>query len=362
MNSDAVLLSSRAQAITTYRSRAQLTRYVASLLLPVIACTGELLLKPLTFEAPLLLFYPAVFLAARIGGAGPGLLATLLSAVLANYYVLLPGHSFEVQDSRDAFTLAIFVAMGSAMSLMNAQVQDAEEEARLALVARDRFLAAASHELKTPLTVIKLQVQRLHRIAHHHPNTPVSALSSELGSCLRQSERLSKLAVQLLAVADPASISPVSERETFDLSALVRDAIEPWRGELERSGGALAARAERPIVGDWNRTGMELLLTALLSNATRFAAGRKVTVETSLEDGFAVLTVRDEGVGISPDDLQRIFRMFERASSPLHYSGLGIGLWLAQEIAHAHGGRIEVQSAPGQGTTFRVRLALRPLR
>jgi signal transduction histidine kinase len=96
--------------------------------------------------------------------------------------------------------------------------------------------------------------------------------------------------------------------------------------------------------------------TNLLANAIKYGEGKPIEVVVALEDGVAVLAVRDRGIGIAAQDTERIFGRFERATSATSYGGLGLGLFIAQQIATAHGGRISVESAPGQGATFTVAL------
>jgi signal transduction histidine kinase len=85
-----------------------------------------------------------------------------------------------------------------------------------------------------------------------------------------------------------------------------------------------------------------------------------VRVRVERQGDRALLSVQDHGIGIAPEDQQRIFRRFERAASPRNYGGLGLGLWIASEFVEAHGGRIRVQSEAGQGATFTVELPLQP--
>ena len=116
----------------------------------------------------------------------------------------------------------------------------------------------------------------------------------------------------------------------------------------------------RPAEGEWDRTRIEQVVTNLLSNAFKYGAGRPIHVEVGLQGKMAVLTVRDEGIGIPIEDQSRIFGPFERAVSERHYTGFGVGLWVAQQVVEAHGGSIHVVSAPSRGTTFRVWLPSGP--
>jgi signal transduction histidine kinase len=112
------------------------------------------------------------------------------------------------------------------------------------------------------------------------------------------------------------------------------------------------------VVGGWDRSRVEQILNNILSNALKYGAGKPVTVEVAGDAERALVHVRDEGIGISPSDRARIFARFERAVPTAHYGGLGLGLYLANQMVSAHGGRLHVESSEGAGATFTVELPL----
>jgi signal transduction histidine kinase len=116
--------------------------------------------------------------------------------------------------------------------------------------------------------------------------------------------------------------------------------------------------APSPVQGSFDRLRLDNVLTHLLSNAFKFGTGKPVDVRVEARDGKALLTVRDQGIGISEADQQRIFQRFERAVPETHYGGFGVGLWIVRRVVEAHGGHIEVTSRPGEGSTFVVSLPL----
>jgi signal transduction histidine kinase len=116
--------------------------------------------------------------------------------------------------------------------------------------------------------------------------------------------------------------------------------------------------AHAPIVGCWDRLRLEQVVTNLLSNALKYGAGKPVHLEASATGTHARLIVRDQGIGIAPEALPRLFGRFERAVSQRHYGGLGLGLYISRQVIEALGGTIRVESQMGQGATFTVELPL----
>jgi signal transduction histidine kinase len=230
----------------------------------------------------------------------------------------------------------------------------AEEELRL----RDEFLSVASHELKTPLTSLQLEVEGLMRRVRRAGHTPIAAdsITARLESADAQAERLARLINQLLDVTRMTAGRLQLDLEEVDLAEVVRTVVAQSRQALDQAACALQVEAPEPVPGRWDRTRVEQLVTNLMGNACKYGAGHpiEVTVNGSATEGQ--LVVRDQGIGIAPGDQARIFDRFERAASEREFGGLGLGLWICRSIAVALGGEISVVSAPGQGSTFTVRL------
>ena len=225
---------------------------------------------------------------------------------------------------------------------------DAMERARL-LALRDEFLIVASHELKTPLTSLAVQVALLRRSLHGAP-------SAQLGVIERQVMRISSLIARLLDVTQMAGGSLQLDLSEIDLSAAVRDIAERLEPEIARERCTLRVDAPTPVLGRWDPLRVEQVVVNLCVNAAKFAPGTPIDLAVRSEGNEAVLSVADRGVGIAAEDLDRIFGKFERAAPSDEYGGLGLGLYVVREVVRAFGGRIEVQSQPGQGSTFTVRL------
>ncbi|WP_375767789.1 PAS domain S-box protein [Archangium gephyra] len=250
------------------------------------------------------------------------------------------------------------LARRAALSVDNARLyRDAQRAVRL----RDEFLSIASHELKTPLTPLMLKLRVLTReLESRLEPTLGQRLLGHLEVCRRQVKRLSELVDGLLDVSHLSAGRLRIEREAVDLSELVREVAASFQPEAERSGCPLRLEAEGPVVGQWDRLRLEQVVSHLLSNALKYGAGHPVSIRVQAEGVQARLVVRDEGIGIEPDVLPRIFHKFERGVSERHYGGLGLGLYVTQQVLHAMGGTISAESTPGHGATFTVELPLAP--
>lgn len=230
---------------------------------------------------------------------------------------------------------------------------------RTAVQARDDFLSIASHELKTPLTGLQLQVQGLARVASRDPNAtvPVAAFESRVLMMSRQLRRLTRLIYSLLDVNRITSGEMVLSIEPLALHELVADAVSTCQDLLEPSKAKVTVDVE-PVTGSWDRLRLETIVTNLVSNAMKFGAGEPIDVTLRREASIARLTVADRGIGIPPAERERIFEKFERAVPREHFGGFGLGLWIVRQLVKAHGGTIRVESADGRGSTFTVELPL----
>lgn len=250
---------------------------------------------------------------------------------------------------------------------MAAQAAQAVERARLyrqseeGVRMRDEFLSMASHELRTPLTSLKLQLDSLCRqftgdaVAH----VPVKVVQPKLQRLVRQADRMAKLIQELLDVARVSQGRLPLDIEAVDLREVVREVADRHAEELSRQRCALWLQCA-PAVGAWDRSRLDQVVTNLLSNALKYGAGKPITITTTVEGQDAVLTVKDQGIGIAAENHQRVFERFERVVSSSQGGGFGIGLWIVAEVVHAFGGHITVDSAPGTGAAFIVRLPLQP--
>jgi signal transduction histidine kinase/Na+/proline symporter len=258
---------------------------------------------------------------------------------------------FRVSDD---LALGEELAYRSALAVENAALF---RKAENAVRARDEFLAVASHELKTPLTPLQLNLQSLQRLAagRRLSKLPEEQLEEILRRIVRQVRRLAGLVDELLDASLITVRRPRLNLESMDLGATVRDVIDRHQSELAQAGCTLSAAIATGVVGRWDRFRTEQVVTNLLTNAMKYAPG-PIEVSVAAEGEIARLTIRDRGPGIADADQRRIFLPFERAASYLRTSGFGLGLYVVRQIADAHGGDVRLQSVPGQGSTFIVEL------
>ncbi|WP_164008397.1 ATP-binding protein [Pyxidicoccus trucidator] len=232
------------------------------------------------------------------------------------------------------------------------------QEAQTALRKRDEFLAVASHELRTPFTPMRLYMQGL--LGALRSPARAAGLESwvtKLETANARLQRLAKLVEDLFDVSRMADGKLPVRLAPVDLAALTVDAVERWKDELARVKCEYTLEAPEPVVGSWDGLRLEQVLDNLLGNAMKYGPGKPIHVSVKRHGENARLVVRDEGMGIAPEDQPRIFEKFERAVSE-NYGGFGLGLWISREVVRGLGGRILVDSQPGQGATFTVELPL----
>ncbi|RYZ68349.1 MAG: PAS domain S-box protein, partial [Proteobacteria bacterium] len=238
----------------------------------------------------------------------------------------------------------------------------AEEALSEAVRARDEFLSIASHELKTPLTSLRLNAQVFNRAIN---NQDPLAFSRERVIDLvkktdKQVTRLDRLVDDMLDVSRISSGQLKIERESFDICDLIEEVMDRMDQQFS------VARYEKPKLvrceeshGHWDRMRIEQVVTNLLTNAIRYGKNKPIEVGAErMADHQVRIWVKDNGMGISEATQEKIFGRFERSVDANEVSGLGLGLFISRQIVNAHGGKIYVKSKLGEGSTFVVELPI----
>jgi signal transduction histidine kinase len=242
-------------------------------------------------------------------------------------------------------------------------------ELEAATVTQRRFVADASHELRAPLTTIQGNVALL---LSHKDTIPALERQAMLTDAHAEAVRLTGLvnALLLLARADSideqqaAGAQGTVQNRLVDLDRIVLDVVRQMRMRLAAESSDLEIQLDRfePARVRGDKTALRQVLVILLDNAAKYTpvTGREasVTVTLSRQDDQALLSVRDNGIGIDPADAPHIFERFYRADRVRDRQGAGLGLPIAQSLIEQHGGAITVESEPGHGTAFTVRLPL----
>jgi len=236
-------------------------------------------------------------------------------------------------------------------------LERAHADLERAVRMRDDFMSMVSHELRTPLNTMFLQAQ-LRRRMFEQPSPDIARLNMMVERDERQIRSMIRLIDDMLDVSRLRTGRLAIAAKPSDLVAIAARVVDSLAEQICAGGSPLSVDAPPQLYVMCDEFRIEQVLTNLLTNALRCGRGQPVHVNIAPQDGMAVLTVRDGGIGIAPEDHERIFAQFERAEGARHAPGLGLGLYIARQIVEAHGGRIEVRSAPGQGSTFAVRLPL----
>ncbi|MDB4957229.1 MAG: Sensory box histidine kinase [Myxococcales bacterium] len=226
------------------------------------------------------------------------------------------------------------------------------EELKAALRSRDEFLSIAAHEIRGPLTSIHLGVQMLTE------QGVTDAKRDELLKLIaREDRQLARFVDDLVDLTRIRTGRLRLELADVDLGDVVREVVTRLATDLERAGSKLTVQTEQvPVIGKWDRVRVDQIVTNLVTNAIKFGLGKPIEVAVVARGGTATLTVTDQGIGVAPDQRERIFEPFERGVSVQHYGGLGLGLFITRTIVTRLGGTVHVEPNPGGGCRFIVEL------
>jgi signal transduction histidine kinase len=285
-----------------------------------------------------------------------------LGANFPGLRLVVPAAAISVADpagslQRRFYYLALVLTVAATMFAAYLLWRDLKREVRLAEL-RSQFVSSVSHELRTPLTSIRMFAETLQmgRCAG------AQAQAEYLGTIVNECERLSRLVEGVLLFSKSEQGKKVYRLRPSDLADAVRAAARALEYPLSTQGFRLRrniAEGLPPVHAD--RDAIEQAVLNLLSNAMKFSGdARDIDLNLFQEDGEAVIGVADHGIGIAHEHQRHIFEAFYRAPTRDNQliPGAGLGLALVAQIMKAHGGRVEVESEPGKGSTFYLRLPL----
>jgi signal transduction histidine kinase len=321
---------------------------------------------PLFEGHPFALLYIYVVFAASYGtvreSVGAVVIGVAAVGLLLPYFPALP-----VEAAIFMLASVMLVVLVQILRRARATAQQAQRRTEEALHAaveavrmRDDVLTAVSHDLKNPLAAIKGQAQVLEQRLERAGEPAVAGLAEGLRNIDTSATRMARLLDELLDVAQVQAGQLVTLRlQPTDLVPLVREIARDYQGSTDRHRICVETDGS-PLVGLWDAPRLERVAGNLISNAIKYSpGGGEIVVALRHEaPAWAVLEVRDQGMGIPAADLPRIFEQFARASNVGRTSGTGVGLAVVRQIVDLHGGSIAVQSTQGTGSTFTVRLPL----
>lgn len=239
-----------------------------------------------------------------------------------------------------------------------------EETLSTAIKMRDEFFSIASHELKTPLTSLKLHTQMVKKTIQQHD--PVAYAPERINALIeqteRQTQRLERLIDDMLDISRIKTSRLTIEKKDINLADLVNDVVTRMKEQFKLiPGGAPEITiSSHDTSGFWDPVRIEQVINNLLTNALKYGEDKKVEIEISSTPEIVSLRVIDHGRGIPPGFENKIFDRFERAGISAHeISGLGLGLYIAKQIVNSHDGELRVESTPGKETVFIMALPRR---
>ncbi len=261
------------------------------------------------------------------------------------------GHPEPGKFTEEHELLASAIAVQAMVALENAKLY---EEIRALNLMKDEFIGMASHELKTPVTSIKGYLQIVER------NMPEGKSKAFVSKASLQVSKLTSLISDLLDVSKIEAGKLPFSYTVFNLRVLLND-IKDIMQYTNSSHTMKLLCPDKLLMIEADKQRFEQLIINLVSNAVKYSPdGQKVIIRAKASGDRIIISIQDFGIGIAADQLKRIFSRFHRVENLAgHMSGLGIGLYISQEIVNGHQGKLWVKSIPGKGSTFFIEMPVR---
>lgn len=346
------------------KHKISIKHYMVALAGVVLATAVRYSLGPvLAGSIPVVVFTLPVAVSAFFGGFGPAMLATVASALISNYLFISPYYTLRIEDSASAVIIVTFLVIGTTLSLMGKKLKDLQikaqqqaQQLRAENERKDEFLAMLAHELRNPLASISTA-------GHLLKFTQIDAqrLSTISDVITRQVEHMTKLVDDLLDVSRLTRGLAIIHKKPVDMNDVVSGAVDQTRSMFDAKGHRLIlTMPDKPVCVCGDSTRLVQIVANLLGNAAKYTpAGGLITLIMRINADKVELRVEDNGLGLSPELLPRVFEPFVQAErkSDRSEGGLGLGLALVEKVTRLHDGTVTAHSAGvGQGSTFILRL------
>lgn len=231
-------------------------------------------------------------------------------------------------------------------------------ELERALKMRDDFMSLVAHELRTPLNTLHLETQ-VRRLRLQRDGTTAFTpdyLHAMVERDSRQIQSMIRLINDMVDVSRATTGTLSIRTGAVNLAQLVTRIVSDFSQQAQVAGCCITLEIVPDVVGDWDEFRVEQILVNLITNALRYGGGKPVSISFSFTGNHVAIHVQDQGAGIPESEQQRIFEKFERLGNNQVKEGLGMGLYIARQLAEAHGGNLSVGNTPGAGACFTLRL------
>lgn len=331
--------------LTQPHKRSRIIRYLFPFSLIILLVVLDTLFGELRQQTPLLLLTFIIILSAWFGGFGPGMLATILTGVVSNYLFIEPRFSFTGIDG--SIATIIFILQGITISLISEAKRQTDKQ-------KDDFIGFASHELKNPLAAIQGNAQILQRTINNLKKKQVMDIANSIND---QAKRATYLINELLDITKIESGKLTFHKEKFYLFDLLDSIVKEQKLIYITHKIILKGKTRKKVFCDKYR--ISQVIVNLITNAIKYSPNaNKIVVSIKNNRREVVVSVQDFGKGITKDNVKKVFEAYFREGAVSHgtIQGLGLGLYISQEIAKKHNGRLWVESTEGKGSTFYLSL------
>ncbi|CEL29448.1 MULTISPECIES: hybrid sensor histidine kinase/response regulator [Pseudomonas] len=240
------------------------------------------------------------------------------------------------------------------------QLQSTQSELEQAVRMRDDFMSIVAHEVRTPLNglILETQLRKMHLARDNAAAFTLDKMHAMVDRDERQIKSLIRLIEDMLDVSRIRTGKLSIRPNSFDLVQLVSNLLQNFAAQIEAAETTVTFEADVPVKGCWDEFRIEQVISNLLTNALRYGGRSPIQVRVYRQGNEARVEVQDHGIGISSENQKRIFQQFERVSAKTVVAGLGLGLFISEQIVAAHGGSIVVESQINEGALFRVCLPI----